>query len=37
MTNWTAEKPAHVDTWFALFRLGQIRKQFNASGKIKNV
>lgn len=35
MANWTADKPAHVDTWFSLFRLGQIRKQFNASGKIK--
>ncbi len=35
MANWTVEKPAHVDTWFSLFRLGQIRKQFSASGKIK--
>tara|TARA_R110001606_G_scaffold139088_1_gene277513 strand:+ start:458 stop:805 length:348 start_codon:yes stop_codon:yes gene_type:complete len=35
MTKWTAKKAAHVDTWFSLFRLGQIRKHFNASGKIK--
>ena len=35
MENWTENKPAHVDTWFSLFRLGQIRKQFNESGKIK--
>lgn len=35
MANWTADKPAHVDTWFSLFRLGQIRKHFNASGNIK--
>ncbi|MCH7411386.1 hypothetical protein MM239_18480 [Belliella sp. DSM 111904] len=35
MTNWTAEKSAHLDTWFSLLRLGQIRKPFNISGKIK--
>ena len=35
MANWTAEKPSHVDTWFSLFRLGQISKHFNPSGKIK--
>jgi hypothetical protein len=35
MANWTVDKPAHVDTWLSLFRLGQLRKPFNASGRIK--
>lgn len=35
MENWTANNPAQVDTWFSLFRLGQIRKQFNAAGNMK--
>ncbi len=35
MANWTIDKPAHVDTWFSLFRLGQISKKFSASGKIR--
>ena len=35
MADWTAKNPAHIDTWFSLFRLGQIRKHFNASGNIK--
>jgi len=35
MANWTDNKPAHIDTWFTLFRLGQIKKPFSTSGKIK--
>lgn len=35
MANWTTDKPAHVDTWFSLFRLKQIREPFDGAGKIK--
>lgn len=35
MTNWTKDSPAHVDTWFSLFKLGQISQVFEASGDIK--
>lgn len=35
MANWTADKPAHVDTWYALYRLGQINEQGDKSGDIK--
>lgn len=35
MKNLTKEKPSHVDTWFSLFRLGQIRETFEEAGKIK--
>lgn len=35
MADWTIDKPSHVDTWFSLFRLGQIRKPFNESAEVK--
>lgn len=35
MAKWTSSKPSHLDTWFSLLRLGQIKDPFPVAGQIK--
>lgn len=35
MANWNSDNPSHVDTWFSLFRLKQIRTHFEEAGALK--
>ena len=35
MGTWTKERYACIDTWFSLFRLGQIKSTFEESSQIK--